>query len=682
MKTEKLAALFMLSCLACSSENIISQPKPDAGKEDDKADTENNEGEDPGLDDPVVDVPTERPNFLIMIADDCSHYDWGVYGRAYAQTYGKKYGNTEEGITPNIDRFATEAMKFNHCYQQAPTSSPTRHALYTGLHSARSGAYPNHTYVYPDVKSFVQYFEPEGYKTALAWKEHVEPESVFAYEYLSGAGGAGLDYSAPKYNEIKRFVSERKADCNPFFLVVASNEPHEPYTLGDQTKWNPNSINVPEGYVDTPEMRELLVKYYAEINAFDTQVGHVLRILEENEMTDNTVVVLLSEQGNSMPFAKWTCYKNGLQSAMLVRWPGHIQPGSETDALVNYIDVVPTMMDIAGIEAPETDGKSFYGVLKGETNVHSQYSFGQQTSRGIYSGPAYYGIRSVKDGRYNYIVNLTPEATFQNTTTQGNKAYMNSWRKKANAGDQFAADRLYKYQHRPAEELYDMIEDPWELNNLADDPQYAAKKAELRTAMEAWMADVGDLGQETEMKALERLWENAPAPDPGDPSEPAVGWVKVTEDRTDWSGTYLFVRDGVDFPRTWDLTSQSNNNFFVTVAANNAITAAGTTQGGTDIPLEELYDYTVTIRNTDEGYTIHTATGMYVTNNTGIAGTVLQSESVIGADSIILQSDNTFEISLSNNTKFGYYPTNKRFNYFPDNKWGDKVRISLYEYVE
>ena len=201
--------------------------------------------------------------------------------------------------------------------------------------------------------------------------------------------------------------------------------------------------------------------------------------------------------------------------------------------------------------------------------------------------------QALKDGRYNYIVNLTPEATFQNTTTQGNKAYMNSWRKKANAGDQFAADRLYKYQHRPAEELYDMIEDPWELNNLADDPQYAAKKAELRTAMEAWMADVGDLGQETEMKALERLWENAPAPDPGDPSEPAVGWVKVTSDRSDWSGNYLVVRDGVDYPRAWNLTAQNNNNIFVMVASNNAIKAAGTSQGGADIPLEELHDYTV-----------------------------------------------------------------------------------------
>ena len=227
-----------------------------------------------------------------------------------------------------------------------------------------------------------------------------------------------------------------------------------------------------------------------------------------------------------------------------------------------------------------------------------------------------------------------------------------------------------------------MIEDPWELNNLADDPQYAAKKAELRTAMEAWMADVGDLGQETEMKALERLWENAPAPDPGDPSEPAVGWVKVTSDRSDWSGNYLVVRDGVDYPRAWNLTAQNNNNIFVMVASNNAIKAAGTSQGGANIPLEELHDYTVTLDNTGNGYTMLTATGMYVTNTSGAAGTVLQEDCVIAATSITLQSDNTFEISLSNNTKFGYYPTNKRFNYFPDNKWGDKVRISLYEYVE
>ena len=693
MKTEKLIALCMLSCLACTGEDISSQTPPEKEEEDNKPEVENPEGEDPEIDDPVEDLPggdvpgedvqVQRPNFVIMIADDCSHYDWGVYGRAYAQIHGDKYGNTEDGITPNIDQFATEAMKFNHCYQQAPTSSPTRHALYTGLHSVRSGAYPNHTYVYPHVQSFVQYFEPQGYKTALAWKEHVEPKSVFAYEYLSGGSGAGLDYNAAKYNEIKRFVGERKDDQNPFFLVVASNEPHEPYTLGDQSKWNPNAINVPAGYVDTPEMRQLLVKYYAEINAFDTQVGHVLRILEENDMTDNTVVVLLSEQGNSMPFAKWTCYKNGLQSALLVRWLGHIQPGSETDALVNYIDIVPTLMDIAGFEAPATDGRSFYPVLKGETDTHSQYSFGQQTSRGIYSGPAYYGIRSAKDGRYNYIVNLTPDAKFQNTTTQGNHDYMDSWRKKAKAGDEFAAERLKKYQYRPAEELYDMIEDPWELNNLADDPQYAAKKAELRTALEAWMADVGDLGQETEMKALDRLWKNA-SDDEVDPSEPATGWVKVTADRTDWSGTYLVVRDGVDAPKAWNLTNDAKNNLiYVTVAGNNAITYAGTAQGEDDIMLEDLEDYTVTIAKTDDGYTIKTADGNYVTNIDGTPNIALRKDVAIGAESIKLQSNNTFEIILnaaSKELKFGFNSANQRFNYFPN--WNGKTAISLYEYVE
>ena len=673
MKVEKLFAFCMLTA-ACANENITDHQSPD--KDDNKTpDVENSEDD---------DVVAERPNFVIMIADDCSHYDWGVYGRAYAQKHGNKYGNTEAGMTPNIDRFATEAMKFNRCFQQAPTSSPTRHALYTGLHSVRSGAYPNHTYVYPHVKSFVQYFEPEGYKTALAWKEHVEPKSVFAYEYLSGGSGAGIDYNAPKYNEIKRFIGERKEDKTPFFMVVASNEPHESYTLGDPSKWNPNTINIPEGYVDTPEMRQLLVKYYAEINAFDAQVGNVLRILEENGMKDNTVVMLLSEQGNSMPFAKWTCYKNGLQSAMLVRWPGHIQPGSETDALVNYIDVVPTFMDIAGMEAPDTDGKSFYKVLKGETNEHAQYSFGQQTSRGIYSGPQYYGIRSAKDGRYNYIVNLTPEAKFQNTTTQGNKAYMNSWRNAANAGNEYAAERLHKYQYRPAEELYDMIEDPWELNNLADDPAYAAKKAELRAALEAWMVDVGDLGQETEMKALERLWENAPKDDGADDGNlTATNWKKVTDNRTDWSGDYLFVCDQAAKPRVWDLSMKAKENMFYVKIASNSIAKVGTTEGGSDIPVEELYNYTATITKVNGGYTIMTANNEYITNTTGSAGTEMGSQSVLAATSITKQSDHTFEISLSSsNTAFGYYPTNERFNYFPNNKWGDKLRLSLFEFVE
>ena len=439
-----------------------------------------------------------RPNFVIMIADDCSYYDWGCYG-------------SKDAITPNIDKFAEQSMKFNWCFQQAPMSSPTRHALYTGIYPVKSGAYPNHTYVYGNVKSFVQYFQPEGYKTALLGKQHVEPKSVFSYEYLGDYNAAPKSGQDLNYAKLEKFL-DSTADA-PFFLVVASHEPHSPWNAGDPSQWNPDDITVPPGYVDTPETRKDLVNYYAEINFFDNQVGNILCILDEKGVADNTVFVLLSEQGNSFPFAKWTCYKNGLQSAMLVRWPGVVEAGSESNALVEYVDILPTFMDIADLSIVpiQVDGKSFKKVLTGETDTHKKYTFGIQTSRGVIKGPEYYGIRTVKDGRYNYIVNLTPEATFKNTVTaqtEDNGGFWASWLAEAEAGDEFAKERVNKYQHRPSEELYDMVNDPWEMHNLADDPAYQEKKAELRGALAAWMQIQGDKGQETEMNALPRLASN------------------------------------------------------------------------------------------------------------------------------------------------------------------------------
>ncbi len=686
----------MLSIAACTSDETAVVPPEDETEQ--PTPKPEDPTPDPEPEDPTPDpepLPVVQPNFVIMIADDCSHYDWGVYGRAYAQQYGNRYGNTEAGITPNIDQFATEAMKFNRCYQQAPTSSPTRHALYTGLHSVRSGAYPNHTYAYDHVQSFVNYFRPAGYRTALAWKQHVQPKSVFDYEYIGSEGGDKLNYDGDKYKGMKTLISECKASETPFFLVVASNEPHEPYNLGDPSKWNPNSINIPEGYPDTPETREMLCRYYAEINVFDGQVGNVLRMLKEYGVEENTVVMLLSEQGNSMPFAKWTCYRNGLQSAMLVRWPGHIQPGSETDAIVNYIDVVPTFMDIAGLPAPNTDGKSFYKVLKGETNEHAKYSFGQQTSRGINSGPEYYGIRSVKDGQYNYIWNFTPEAQFKNTTTGGNKAYK-SWKTKGEAGDAFALERYNKYKTRPGEELYDMEADPWELKNLANDPAYAAKKAELKAALEAWMADVGDKGQETEMNALNRLWKNAGNQDSNSPDEeeyvvpegPAVGWVKVTEDKSDWSGTYMVVYDGKNPPyKAWDLTTTASEQENIKVYPNSskAIVRAETSTG-IDIPLEELDNYTITIAKMEDGYSICTARGDYIYNKTGgnspAAGTAVSETPIVGAHSIALNAALQVEMLRNNTTRFSYYQANDAFNFLPESAYakGDRYFVSLYEY--
>ena len=125
----------------------------------------------------------DPPNFVIVLADDCSHIDLGCYG-------------SEISITPNIDALAKQGVKFNHCYQATAMSSPTRHCLYTGLYPVRSGAYPNHTFVYDNVKSFVQYFKTAGYNTALYGKEHVNPKEIFAYEFLGNYSEGKMDFDA------------------------------------------------------------------------------------------------------------------------------------------------------------------------------------------------------------------------------------------------------------------------------------------------------------------------------------------------------------------------------------------------------------------------------------------------------------------------------------------------------
>jgi uncharacterized sulfatase len=212
----------------------------------------------------------------------------------------------------------------------------------------------------------------------------------------------------------------------------------------------------------------------------------------------------LSEQGNSFPFAKWTCYDVGLQSGCIARWPGKVAAGTISDALVEYVDVVPTFLAAAGIEQPKNlDGRSFVPVLTGRTATHKSYVFGLQTTRGIINGSDTFGIRSVRDERFRYIRNLSPDVTFQNATTQ--ESMFVTWQRMAAEGDAQAKQLVYNYQHRPAEELYDCDADPWNQNNLIGLPMHAERLAMLRTQLDAWMKEQGDEGQATEMKALERM---------------------------------------------------------------------------------------------------------------------------------------------------------------------------------
>ena len=424
----------------------------------------------------------DKPNMLFVIADDCTFRDIGCYGG--------------QAHTPNIDQLAKEGMRFTRCFQAAPMCSPTRHNIYTGLYPVKSGAWPNHTQAYPHVKSIVHHLTPLGYRVTQTGKTHINPREVFPFENFGGAKNPDMEY-------IDRLFSETAKGGKPFCLFACSNEPHSPWNKGDATVYPPDKVKLPPYIVDTPRVREDYSKYLAEVTYYDSQVGEIMNLLKKHNLADNTLVMVVSEQGNAFPFAKWTCYDHGLQSAMIVRWPGRIKPGSETDALVEYVDVTPTFIDLAGGKpvAP-IDGKSFLPVLQGKATTHKQHVFGIMTTRGIINGTDAYAIRSVRSSRYKLILNLNHKSKFTNACTKS--PAFQSMISKANAGDATAKRLVHAYQHRPAVELFDMEKDPLEMNNLAGHTDYQRHIARLRPKLEAWMKEQGDLGIETELKASER----------------------------------------------------------------------------------------------------------------------------------------------------------------------------------
>lgn len=364
------------------------------------------------------------------------------------------------------------------------------------LHRSLSGeewAYPNHTFVPQGTRSVVQLLKPLGYRVALSGKTHIAPKSVFDFEYL----GKGKN---PNFVEVESFLSSSKLAEIPFCLLLCSNEPHDPWDKGDPSQYDAAKLKLPPTWVDTPETRADMTRYLAEITYFDGQVATALRLLEKHGLVDNTLVMLVSEQGSIFPFAKWTCYDAGLQSAMIVRWPGVVEAGTVSDAMVEYTDILPTFIEAAGGK-PDAglDGRSFWPVLTGGRSKHKQFVFGEMTSRGILHGPDHYGIRSVRSERYKYIWNLTPEVEFSNIAMQ--KGFFRSWERKAARGDADAAAKVARFRKRPMEELYDVVNDPHELHNLADVPAHAEAKMMLREKLLVWMDACGDHGQATEMAA-------------------------------------------------------------------------------------------------------------------------------------------------------------------------------------
>jgi arylsulfatase A-like enzyme len=251
-------------------------------------------------------------------------------------------------------------------------------------------------------------------------------------------------------------------------------------------------LPLPAGSIDTPATRQWRAKYAAAVTKADDDLGRILDAVREH-LSSNTLFVFSSDHGAQWPLGKWNCYEAGVCVPLLVAWPGKIAPGTRTNAMVNWTDFLPTLLEAAGGKAPQDiDGRSFLPVLLGKSQLHRDRIFTTHSGDGRWN---VYPCRAVRMGDWKYIRNLHPEFAF---TTHidlpgnlGQRPYFESWEAAAK-NDPAAAELLRRYHSRPAHELYDLRADPHEQRNLAENPEHAAVLRSLSEALDQWLLEQGD----------------------------------------------------------------------------------------------------------------------------------------------------------------------------------------------
>ena len=429
-----------------------------------------------------IDVSAQsprKPSIIVIMADDLDSRQLSCYG-----------GENLE--TTHIDQLASEGIKFNSLVASEAMCIPTRASLFTGLYPAKHGAYQNHKPVYGHLKSIVHHLNDLGYRVGLTGKDHVtRPTAVFPFDRIDGFEPNCV---APTDEYFLDSVRNYILQDQPYCLFIMSINPHAPWTVGNPDEFDPDKLKLPAHWVDTELTRREFCKYLAEVRRLDDQVGDVMNLLAETGTKENTIVIFLGEQGPQFPGGKWTLYDNGQLSSMIVKWPSVVQPGTETDAIVQYEDLMPTFVDIAGGNAiTGLDGISFRAVLEGKNTEHRDVAYGIHNN--IPEGPAY-PIRSIRDHRYKLIWNLTPDSAYYikyMLNTENKKLAWTSWVDRA-AGDDEAKKLTQRIVRKPEIELYDIGNDPYELENLAGKPEYETVVQAYVARLKAWMEEQGDAG--------------------------------------------------------------------------------------------------------------------------------------------------------------------------------------------
>lgn len=418
----------------------------------------------------------ERPNIVWIIADDLSP-ELGCYGY--------------EGVaTPNIDRLADEGYRYTAAFSTAPVCSSSRSAFITGVYQTATGTHHHRTEVEKPLPSpvvpILTLLRDAGYYLSNSNNTLTRPGKTDYNFTTEGKVFDGVDWS-------------KRAKGQPFFAQVQIHEPHRPFVQAkDITR--ADHVKIPSYYPDHPVIRADWANYLASIEVLDRHVGVVLKRLEDEGELDNTVVFFFGDHGRPHYRGKQWLYDGGIHVPLLVRWPGHLQPGTVKSNLVSLIDVSPATIAAAGIEVPVwMDGRNF---LSADDQGREMIFAARDRC-----GDAVDRIRCVRTDSFKYIRNDFPERPYSQTSSYKDLQYpgMTLARVLKQQGKLDGPAAAFWEDSRPAEELYDLNADPDETHNVAGDPKYATVLKSLRDDLDQWIADTNDQGYQPEPKLEDTL---------------------------------------------------------------------------------------------------------------------------------------------------------------------------------
>lgn len=437
------------------------------------------------------------PNIIWISTEDFSPH-LGCYGDKVAQT-------------PNIDMLAKQGVRFTNVFTTAAICAPCRAGIITGMYQTSIGCMHMRTTSYRRsvenpieftavpphyVKAFTEYLRVAGYycsnnsKTDYQFAKDPVPESIWD------------DCSKTAH------YKNRPDKNQPFFAVFNHLGTHESQNWDiSKVKTDPKSVKVPPYYPDTEIVRSNLAKMYDNTARLDSVVGTLLAELEREGEADNTIVFFWGDHGDGLPRAKRWLYDSGLNIPLIIRWPGNLKPGSVNDQLISSIDFGPTVLSMAGVKVPvHMQGRPFLG---NQTAEPRQYVFGARDR----VDESYDMIRSVRSNDYLYIFNFYPNEPFHIWVPYLNKMPIMQEMMRLDAEGKLNPDQeKWMADTRPAEELYDVKADPYQLNNLAENPKYKTVIAEMRLQQDSWAVTTNDMGRMNEPEMIEMMWPGSKQP--------------------------------------------------------------------------------------------------------------------------------------------------------------------------